>query len=344
VNLNSEWLSKAAESIYEGKYKEVHSVLIYRDGRLVFEEYFRGHPFQYDKTSHRGKEVEWGRTKPHRIMSVTKSITSVCIGIAVDKGFIKSVNQPIFDYLPEHGHLKTPENSKIQIEHLLSMTSGLEGNEWLLPYNHPQNAVILIYNSKDPINQILSKPALYPAGGNFQYCGSSNFLLAEILKNATGKNLEEFAAKNLFGPLGIHSYEWLQLNKGVVDGAGGLIMTPRDMLKIGVTFLNNGIWNGQRILSEQWVEKSATPYPRNQWLNNWDDHWGLRGYGYSWWTHTFVKSGKRIPMYYASGWGGQYIMIIPNLQTVVVFTGGNYTTFRPPFEILKKYILNAYLN
>jgi len=77
-------------------------------------------------------------------------------------------------------------------------------------------------------------------------------------------------------------------------------------------------------------------------MNNWDDHWGMKGYSYSWWTHTFSKSGKRINMYYAAGWGGQYIMVIPELNTVVVFTGGNFTSFRPPFEILKKYILPAF--
>lgn len=77
---------------------------------------------------------------------------------------------------------------------------------------------------------------------------------------------------------------------------------PRDMMKIGVTFLNKAVWNGKRIISEQWVEKSATPFPGNSWMNNWDDHWGMRGYGYSWWTHTFVKSSQRINMYYAAGW------------------------------------------
>jgi len=78
-------------------------------------------------------------------------------------------------------------------------------------------------------------------------------------------------------------------------------------------------------------------------MNNWDDHWGMRGYGYSWWTHTFSRNGERVDMFYAAGWGGQYIMVIPALNTVVVFTGGNYTTPRPCFDILKKYILAAYI-
>ncbi len=341
VNIDSVLIVKAIDSIYQGKYKEVHSILIFKDDKLVFEEYFKGHKFKYDTTNHHGELVIWKRDSLHRIMSVTKSITSTCIGIAVDKGFIKSVHQSIFDYLPEHQHLKRDGKDKITIEHLLTMTSGLEGNEWLVPYSNPKNDVIMTYQAEDPITFILNKPLIYEPGEYFQYYGGSNFVLGEIIKNATKINLDEFSGKYLFEPLGINPYYWLQLNKGVIDGAGGLIITPRDMVKIGVTFLNKGVWNDKKIISEQWVEKSATSFPGNSWLNNWDDYWGMKGYSYSWWTHQFVKSGKRIDMFYAGGWGGQYIMVIPELNTVVVFTGGNYISYRPPFEILKKYIIPA---
>ncbi|MCG8605260.1 hypothetical protein MJD09_09705 [bacterium] len=159
------------------------------------------------------------------------------------------------------------------------------------------------------VSYILNKPLINEPGQNFQYYGGANFVLAEIIKNAAKINLNEFSRKYLFEPLRITPYHWLQLNRGVVDGAGGLSIRPRDMVKIGVTFLNKGIWNGQQIISEQWVDKSASSFPGNNWMNNWDD---------------------------------QYIMVMPKLNTVVVFTGGNYATFRPPFEILKKYILPAF--
>ncbi len=342
VNIDPALIEKAVESIYQGRYKEVHSMLIFKDGKLVFEEYFKGHQFKYDTTKHHGELVTWDRTRLHRVMSVTKSMTSACIGIAIDKGFIESVHQSIFDYLPEYRHLNTDGKDKMTIEHLLTMTSGLQGNEWLVPYSNSKNDVMMTYWAEDPIAFVLSKPPIYKPGENFQYYGGANFVLGEIIKNAAKMNLDEFSGKYLFEPLGITPYYWFQLNKGVVDGAGGLKITPRDMAKIGVTFLNKGVWNGKQIISEQWVEKSAASYPGNNWLNNWDDHWGMRGYSYSWWTHQFVKSGKRIPMFYAAGWGGQYIMVIPELNTVVVFTGGNYTSYRPPFEILKKYILPAF--
>ncbi|MBD3289309.1 serine hydrolase [candidate division KSB1 bacterium] len=341
VNMNPVLIEQAAREMHHGKNSEIHSMLIFKDGLLVFEEYFQGHRFKYDEPGHHGKLMTWHRDSLHRMMSVSKSITSACVGIAVEMGFIRSVHQSIFDYLPDHQHFNTEGREAITIEHLLTMTSGLQGNEWLVPYSNPQNDVIAIYFSEDPITHILKKPMITKPGVIFQYCGSSNFLLAEVLRNATGMNLDEFSGRYLFEPLGIDLHQWLVLNKDVVDGAGGLIITPRDMLKIGVTFLNRGIWNGKKILSESWIEKSAAPFPGNNWVNRWDDHWGMRGYAYSWWTHPFVKAGKRINMYYAAGWGGQFIMVIPDLNMVVVFTGGNYTSHRPSFEILKKYVVPA---
>ena len=126
ADIDSVLIEKAVDSIYQGRYKEVHSMLIVKDDRLVFEEYFAGHKFKYDTTNHHGELVTWDRPMLHSIMSVTKSITSACIGIAVDNGFIESVHQSIFDYLPEHQHLKRDGKDIITIEHLLTMTSGLE--------------------------------------------------------------------------------------------------------------------------------------------------------------------------------------------------------------------------
>ncbi len=341
AGIDSVLIGQAAESILQDRYREVHSLLIFRGGKLVFEEYFKGHQFQYDTTLHHGELVKWERDMPHPVMSVTKSVTSICVGIAIDKGFIKSQQQSIFDYLPEHQQFRADGKEKITIEHLLTMTSGLEGNEWLVPYSNLKNDVLTIYLSEDPVTHILSKPLKHEPGRFFQYYGGSNFLLAEIIKNATQMDLEAFSAEHLFGPLGVTSQSWSRIGKNVVDGAGGLTMTPRDMVKIGVTFLNGGAWNGQQIVSKNWVGKSANPYPGNRWLNDWDDHSGMKGYAYSWWAHSFVHEGEKIDMFYAAGWGGQYIMVLPAFDVVVVFTGGNYADRRPCFDILKKYVVKA---
>jgi len=139
-------------------------------------------------------------------MSVTKSITSICIGVAVDKGFIKDVHQSIFEYLPEYRQFETDGKDKITIEHLLTMTSGLEGQEWMMPYSNPENAIMKIYNSADPIVSILDVSMDYTPGEFFQYYGGSNFLLAKVLENASQMNLEEFADNYLFEPVEWKSY------------------------------------------------------------------------------------------------------------------------------------------
>lgn len=342
VSIDPAPLAEAVSKIRQEEYREVHSILILRDGKLVFEEYFEGHRFEYDGNDHHGELLTWGREMPHRVMSITKSITSACVGIAVDKGFIESVHQSIFDYLPEHQHLKRDGKGGITIEHLLTMTSGLDWNEWAVPYANPKNDVIMLYQVDDPVAYVLNKGLIDESGKSFNYAGGNNILLGEIIKNAAGMNIDEFSGKYLFGPLGIDPYYWATYRNGVVDAAGSIEITPRDMAKIGLTFLNGGVWNGNRILSEEWVRKSAASYPGNSWLNDWDDHWGMKGYSYSWWTHHFTRGGKRVDMYYAAGWGGQFIMVIPDVNSVLVFTGGNYLSFRPPFEILKKYILPAF--
>jgi len=342
VNVDPALIEEAVNAIRSGKYKEVHSILLFKDNKLVFEEYFKGHKFDYESDGHHGELVTWNRSMLHKVMSVTKSICSACVGIAVDKGFIESVHQSIFDYLPDHQHLSKDGKEKITIEHLLTMTSGLAWNEWALPYANPKNDAIMSYFAEDAVTYYLKKPLNDEPGTSFNYSGGCNYLLGEIIKNATKMNIDEFSGKYLFGPLGIDPYYWDQYRNGVIDAAGSVKITPRDMVKIGVTFLNRGVWEGKRIISEQWVDKSATSFPGNSWVNDWDDHYGMRGYSYMWWTHTFVKSGKRIDMFYAGGWGGQFIMVIPELSTVVVFTCGNYTSYRPPFEILKKYILPAF--
>ncbi len=179
------------------------------------------------------------------------------VGLAVDNGFIESVHQSIFDYLPEYQHPNTDGKDKITIEHLLTMTSGLEWKEWNAPYSSPDNnAVGIWYSDKDPITYILEKQLVNEPGTSFTYSGGNMIVLGEIIKYATKMNIDEFSGKYLFEPLGIDSFDWWQqFENGVFETGGGLKMTPRDMAKIGVTFLNEGVWNGKQIISEQWVEK-----------------------------------------------------------------------------------------
>ena len=169
-------------------------MLIYKDDRLVFEEYFKGHKFEYDSLDHHGELATWDRTMLHKAMSVTKSIASACIGIAVDKGFIESVHQSIFDYLPEYQHLNTNGKDEITIEHLLTMTSGLEWEEWGVPLSSSDNDIIgLWFNCKDPVSCIVERPMVSEPGKNFIYSGGNSIVLGEIIKNATKMTIDEFA-------------------------------------------------------------------------------------------------------------------------------------------------------
>jgi len=351
VNVDSSLLVKAVNDISGGRYGEIHSLLIFKDDQLVFEEYFPGYDYKWDGPGFHGARVNWSQDKEHNIHSAGKSITSACIGIAIDQGFIESVDQSVFDYLPEYQHLNTAGRDQITIEHLLTMTSGLEWDEWDSSYADSTNDVIALWvDCDDPIACILEKPLVSESGTDFTYSGGNMIVLGEIIKNATGMDIEAFSWQYLFEPLGIETPEWRWIDDRVIYAGGDQRLTPREMLRFGVTYLNGGVWDGQQIVSEQWVAKSATPYPgpNNTWFNHFvrpippgDTTWGPRGYSYSWWTHQFSHFGEKYPAFWAFGWGGQRIIVLPDQNAVVVFTGGNYTSMDPTVKILTKYVIPA---
>jgi CubicO group peptidase (beta-lactamase class C family) len=195
------------------------------------------------------------------------------------------------------------------------------------------------FSDKDPISYILEKPLDYEPGTHFNYSGGDIITLGEILRYSTGMDIEEFSEKYLFKPLGISSFNWWnRFDNGVIECAGCLELTPRDMAKIGVTFLNNGIWDGKQIISEYWIEKSTNTFKGNTGIKVPGEDAGRVGYSYTWWTKEFSISGERINGFWALGWGGQKIIIFPEIEMVVVFTGANYTSEINNFRILEKYI------
>lgn len=343
VNIDSVLLKNAVDNINCGKYDEVHSMLIFKDNKLVFEEYFPGHRYQWDAPNHQGEWISWDKSMLHDVKSASKSITSTSIGIAIDKGFIKSVHQSVFDYLPNHQHLKNDGRENITIEHLLTMTSGLEWHEWGESLSSETNDIVGIwFQDKDPVTFILEKPMIHNPGTTFNYSGGNTIILGEIIKNATHQELDKFSEEYIFKPLEIDSSSWgNRYNNGVIEAGGGLEITPRDMVKIGVLYLNNGVFNGEQIVSKQWIEKCTTPYSNNTNIIIPGHASGSNAYSYSWWLKSYTKSGEDMNILHAVGWGGQEIIILPELNTVVVFTGGNYVSNVKVFEILEKYILPA---
>ncbi len=343
VDIDSQMILKAVGRIDQGKYGEIHSMLIYKDHKLVYESYFQGHKYKWDAPGYYGEWVQWDKTMLHQIMSCTKSFASACIGIAVDKGYIKSIHQSIFDYLPNHQQYNSDGRENITIEHLLTMTSGLQWDEWHASHATAANDIDRLYIEcwENPLNCVLERPLVAKPGGVFTYNGGGMITLAEILKNATGLSMVEFGKQNLFGPLGIDTLQWDTYPNGEVEAGGGLHLRPRDMLKLGVLYMNNGVWNGKQVIPQDWVEKSSMDYNNNSGIKIPIEDSGKNGYGYTWWTSEVGSGSHKTHMYRANGWGGQVIMVLPEKNTVVVFTSGNYTSKSHLFEILERFILPA---
>lgn len=342
AGLNTDLLEDAVKAINKGRFREIHSMLIFKDDRLVFEKYFAGHNYQWNAPKYYGELVEWNAELRHPIMSCTKSITSACIGIAIDKGFIKSVDQSIFDYLPEYRHLKTNNRNYITIEHLLTMTSGLAWDEWSSAHGGElTNDIDALWLVDDQVAAVLERPWWAAPGEFFTYNGGGMVILGEILKNATGMNIEKFANTYLFAPMGIEPTPWLHYENGKIESAGSLSLTPREMIKFGACYLNNGIWKGKRIISSGWVAKSSIAYGNNSDIKLPIEDSGLNGYAYSWWTSELEHGKQKIKMYRANGWGGQTIMVVPELEMVIVFTSGNWAGKSKLFKLLNNYVLPA---
>ena len=340
VGLNEGKLGELIKDIKRGEYENIHSILIVKNGKLVFEEYFNGYTFNYSGDQFRGEYTEFGIDTIHNLASVTKAFTSALIGIAIDHGFIQSVHEKVFTYFPEYSHLSDENKDKITIEHLLTMTSGLEWNEWDVPLtDYEKNDLIQLFVVEDPIEYILAKPVVAEAGTKWYYSGGDANLLGEIIRRATGLRIDDFAEKYLFNPLGITDYEWKFINPDIVYTSGDSKLRPRDMAKFGYLYLNNGIWNGNRTISKEWVEAStenyiSIPVPFAA------EMYG-ESYGYQWWLRTDYDNSKPYQSFLRTGWGGQRISVYPEVNMVVILTGGNYATAEPVNEIITRYILPA---
>ncbi len=299
---------------------EMHSVLVVKNNKLIVEEYFNGYSMD----------------TPHDLRSTTKSIRSILMGIAIDNGDIKNVNDPIFNYLKTHVPKKNKDErkNKITIRHLLTMASGLDCNDWDKKSKGQEDRV---YKKKDWVQYTLNLPLINDPGAVSTYCSMGAVLIAEIISQASGISIDTFAQKHLFTPLGIQSVNWGHTSKKEIIPAGKrLYMTPRDMAKIGQLMLNKGQWNGKKVVSAKWVEESTTPATKITGMD----------YGYFWWEIPFEINGKKIISKTATGNGGQYIMIFPTLNMVAVFTGGAYNSQRDklPFSIMQHVFLPLFVN
>jgi CubicO group peptidase (beta-lactamase class C family) len=294
----------------------VHAVLVARGGKLVFERYFRGS----DEIQNRQvRNVTFDADTPHDMKSVSKSVASLVLGIAIDRGLIGSINEPIFSFFPELSDLRTPEKDRIQLVHALTMSMGLEWVEATPDTGDENNDEARMHRAPDPCRYVLGLAATAPAGQAFFYNTGALTLVSAIVRKATGRPLDEFAHATLFEPLGITGVEWIRV-KGDTDAGGGLRLRPRDMAKIGQLVLAGGRWNDRQIVSKAWIETSTAPK-----IKATD---GL-SYGYLWWLGRSVLNGREVHWAGALGRGGQSIRIVPELDLVVVVTAGYYQDYSP---------------
>ena len=342
VGIDEKRIRMALDRIYDGDFDHIHSLLIVKDGKLVFEEYFRGYTFDYSGDNFQGEYTEYDLKTPHNLASVTKAYTSALVGIAIDQGYIQDVDQKVVDFFPDYAHLMEDAKSDITLVHLLSMTSGLENNQGEIPITDEENDIIQLHIVADPIEYILNKPLVAKPGTRWYYSEADVNLLGEIIHRVTGQSLDDFAQQHIFTPLGITQSEWKLLNPDFVWASGDLKLKPRDMAKLGYLYLNSGVWNGERILSEGWINESITPYIAVS-KPFMAENWGNR-YGYHWWLRDYQTGSTTVEVIIRTGWGGQAIIIFPSLDMVVVFTGGNYAHenyMSILTEIVAQYILPA---
>ena len=335
VGIDEAPIVEAIDRIRDGTYERVHGLLIVSHGRLVLEEYFEGRTY-VSPTNRYAYELLFDRDRIHNLASLTKSITSVLTGAAIANGFIESVDQSVLPLFPEYADLRTPEKNRITVEHLLTMTAGWDWNEsteW-----EAENDMYLFNMAGDPLRYLIGLDLIAEPGAVWEYNGGAVTLLGKVIEKASGLSLRAFANEYVFGPLGVTQARWPVMRGGLMAAHGDLKLRPRDVAKIGLLTLRNGLWNGERLLPESWIEAAtATSYA----FAPWEGFYGYPGYGYLWWLREYVVEGAEMLSYAGAGWGGQRMIVLPEIETIVVFTGGNYDHWEPVDEIMERHIVPA---
>ncbi len=279
-NLRSEIVDNLHQSLYD---MDVLGALVIKDGYIVDEYYDTG----YDRTS------------VFPMSSASKSVTATLFGIAVDQEYIKDTDVLLSEYYPQIDSLEGWKD--IRLWHLLTHTAGVDASDEVYWYEWRKAA--------DWIHDILRRPLIAEPGTRFIYSTGNTHLLTAIMEKETGEDLLSYGRRFLFDPLGMDSVELSKDPQGISDGGNGFSMNLYDMAKIGQLYINKGVWEGQRIVSEGWIEEATKlQFKRSS---------GSADYGYQWWVRSFGQ--KAYPSFFAQGHGGQFIFVIPDVSLVVVF-------------------------
>ncbi|MCX4563830.1 beta-lactamase family protein [Streptomyces phaeochromogenes] len=284
------------------------SALVIRHDRLVAERYYDG----------------GGAQRSNNVHSVSKSVLQALVHIAVEKGDIRSLDDPVADYLPEYFSEASPDKKTITIQHMLTMRSGLDWTE--------DSAESRVEKTSNWIRSILSRELVSAPGTTYNYSSGNTHVVSAVLQKATGMSTCQFAHQYLFGPMGITAEHWGRDPQGVFSGGYNVYLTPREMAKFGLLYLHDGKWGGRQLVPRAAVRAAQARTAEV------DD---VFAYSEGWWTQTISERST----YFAWGFGGQFIYVIPSADVVLVTsedTSDNSTNKEiNPREFIRDYLLPA---
>lgn len=249
-------------------------------------------------------------TDEHTMQSVSKTVTSLIVGIAITRGDFKApLSTPVLKYFDEHRIQNLDARKRrMTLQNLLTMTSGLDWNEDVA-YDDPANPSDLMEATDDWVRFVMDRPMSAEPGTVFAYSSGVAELFADIFRKETGSDIEQYARRHLFAPLGIRQYHWKRTPLGLVDTEGGLYLRTADLEKIGILMLHDGEWHGRRIVSSAWIRESVTPRISAG---------GGFQYGYFWWLLPYGQPARMA--WVARGMGGQRLIVFPDEQLIVTST------------------------
>ena len=331
--LKKEPMDSFLNGIENGVYGNVDQLLLIKNGNLVLNQSFTNDYEQISKGKigilgcgfntcqdstiygdynyyHPNWHPYYQNKKVHTLQSVTKSIGSIMIGVAIKEGDIKDTDVKVLDFFDDYDLSNVEESLKTAtLENLLTMQLGMEWHEIDRPIDST-NTTGQLEGSKDWIQFTLDQPMDTIPGTKWVYNSGASQLMSGIIKKATGLYIDEYAEKFLFGPLGIKNYYWKKTPAGFPDALGGLYLEAEDLAKIGYLMLKMGAWEGQQIISSDWVKRSTL----KQAVFDKD-----KGYGYQWWR----EDQDRVEIWACEGFGNQYLLVFPKFKTIAVVNSWN---------------------